>query len=96
MTARILIALLLLLFQVLQRVLSINQQVIPLLVCAAYFGATVAVRVLAKPTPKGSSFDRQWMLSIGIDAVVFAWLQWVQQQPINYAPLWHCQFCWLR
>lgn len=87
MTARILIALLLLLFQVLQRVLNINQQVLPLLVCIAYFGATVAVRSLAKPAHKGTSFDRQWMLSIGIDTVVFAWLQLIQQQPINYAPL---------
>ena len=87
MTARVLIALLLLLFQVLQRVLAINQQLLPLLVCIAYFSATVAVRILAKPTPKGASFDRQWMLSIGIDTVIFAWLQWIQQQPINYAPL---------
>jgi two-component system sensor histidine kinase PilS (NtrC family) len=87
MTARVLIALLLLLFQVLQRVLAINQQLLPLLVCAAYFCATVAVRILAKPTPKGAAFDRQWMLSIGIDTVIFGWLQWIQQQPINYAPL---------
>lgn len=87
MTARVLIALLLLLFQVLQHVLSINQQLLPLLVCIGYFFATVAVRILAKPTPKGASFDRQWMLSIGIDTVIFAWLQWIQQQPINYSPL---------
>ena len=92
MTARVLIALLLLLFQVMQRALNINHQLTPLLVCIGYFCATVAVRLLAKPTPKGVSFDRQFQLAS--TPWCLPGCSGCSSNPSTTHRCWRCQFCW--
>ncbi|HWI84404.1 sensor histidine kinase [Ramlibacter sp.] len=52
-----------------------------------YLAAVVAVRLFTRPRPPGSSFDPQWVSTIGIDLVAFATLQFLQAGGINYSPL---------
>lgn len=56
-------------------------------VCVAYLCATVAVRLWARPKPPGSTFDAQWMSTIGVDVVAFSALNFLQSSGINYTPL---------
>ena len=56
-------------------------------VCIAYLCATLAVRVFAKPKPPGSTFDAQWVSTIGVDVIVFSALNFLQSSGINYTPL---------
>ncbi|MHB1199416.1 MAG: sensor histidine kinase [Polaromonas sp.] len=53
----------------------------------AYLGATLAVRLWARPRPPGSTFDTQWVLTIGVDVVTFSVLNFLQSGGINYTPL---------
>jgi two-component system, NtrC family, sensor histidine kinase PilS len=56
-------------------------------ICAGYFCATLVVRLLAHPQPPGSTFDAQWVSTIGVDVVVFSSLNFLQSSGINYTPL---------
>lgn len=56
-------------------------------VCIAYLCATLAVRIFASPKPPGSTFDAQWVSTIGVDVVVFSALNFMQSSGINYTPL---------
>ena len=56
-------------------------------VCGGYFAATLAVRMFAQPRRLGRTFDPQWVLTVGVDVVVFTVLQVIQGSSINYAPL---------
>ncbi|MCY1162875.1 sensor histidine kinase [Polaromonas sp.] len=56
-------------------------------VCVAYLCATVAVRLWARPKPPGSTFDAQWVSTIGVDVVAFSALNFLQSSGINYTPL---------
>lgn len=58
-----------------------------IVVCIAYLGATLAVRLWARPRPPGSTFDTQWVLTIGVDVVTFSVLNFLQSGGINYTPL---------
>jgi two-component system, NtrC family, sensor histidine kinase PilS len=53
----------------------------------AYLVATVAVRVGARPKPPGSTFDLQWLFTIGVDVAAFSALNFLQPTGINYTPL---------
>ncbi len=55
--------------------------------CATYLAATLAVRVFARPSPPGKTFDPQWVSTIGVDLVAFSTLQFLQAGGINYSPL---------
>lgn len=87
MTARVMIAMVLLLLQA--SIYGLGQPVHGWLVglCAAYLAASLAFRMLARPKPPGQTFDTQWVLTIGIDLVVFCALQLLQSGGINYTPL---------
>lgn len=87
MTARVTLGLVLLLLQSTIYVLGNTQDTTLILICAAYFGAALGVRVLAKPRALGSALDLQWLGTIGVDILVFAALQFTQGSSINYAPL---------
>lgn len=56
-------------------------------VCALHLVASVAVLLWWSPVQPGDSFRLQWLLTIGIDLLVFALLQTFQQGDINYTPL---------
>ncbi|RYX97234.1 MAG: PAS domain-containing sensor histidine kinase [Comamonadaceae bacterium] len=57
-------------------------------VCVAYLWATIAVRLWARPKPPGSTFDAQWVYTIGVDVITFSLLNFLQSTGINYTPLY--------
>ncbi|MBC7435518.1 MAG: PAS domain-containing protein [Bdellovibrionales bacterium] len=87
MTARVMIAMVLLLLQA--SFYGLGQPVHAWLVglCGAYLAAALAFRLLARPRPPGRTFDAQWVLTIGIDLLVFCALELFQSGGINYTPL---------
>lgn len=89
MTARVSIALALLaLVVVLNRLLpALNVSPWLVALCFTYFAATLAVRLFTQPRQAGSSFDPQWVSTIGVDLVAFSTLQFLQAGGINYSPL---------
>ena len=88
-TARVALALVLLALlatlSVLLPALNISGWLIVL--CLTYVGATLAVRLFTSPRQPGSSFDAQWVSTIGVDLLVFSSLQFLQAGGINYSPL---------
>jgi two-component system, NtrC family, sensor histidine kinase PilS len=56
-------------------------------VCALHLAAALAVLYWTPPARPGKPFHLQWLLTIGVDVVVFATLQYFQQGAINYTPL---------
>ena len=87
MTARITIASVLLVLQASIYALGNVNNGWPIAVCAAYLCATVLVWLLARPKPPGTTFDVQWMLTVGVDVVVFSVLNVLPSSGINYTPL---------
>ncbi|RYX89017.1 MAG: PAS domain-containing sensor histidine kinase [Comamonadaceae bacterium] len=87
MTARIMIAMVLLLLQ--GSIYGLGQPVHVWMIwlCSAYLAATLAFRLLGRPKPAGQTFDTQWVLTIGVDLLVFCALQLLQSGGINYTPL---------
>ncbi len=87
MTARVTLGLVLLLMQSTIYVLGNTQDTTLILICTAYFGAALGVRLLAKPRALGKALDLQWLSTIGVDILAFSALQFMQGSSINYAPL---------
>ena len=87
MTARITIASVLVILQAFIYALGNVNNGWSIAVCAAYLGATVVVRLLAQPRPPGSTFDMQWVRTVGVDVVAFSALHFLQSSGINYTPL---------
>lgn len=88
MTARVMLSLMLLLLQLIFLYWG-SYRINPLLVmlCGAYFMAALAMRLLAAPGLLGNVVDRRWIGTVGLDLLVFAALQIVQGNNINYTPL---------
>jgi two-component system, NtrC family, sensor histidine kinase PilS len=57
------------------------------LVCALHLGAAIAVLRWSRPVEAGGPLAPQWLLTIGVDVLAFATLQYVQQGGIHYTPL---------
>lgn len=57
------------------------------LVSLLHLTTTLAVLLWAKPLPQGQTFHPQWLLTIGVDVLVFMALQHFQTGSINYTPL---------
>ena len=55
--------------------------------CVTYFVAALAVRVWARPKPPGSTFDAQWLSTVGVDVLAFSALNFLQSGSINYTAL---------
>ena len=74
MSGRVAIAGVLVVLQVALQALGnpINQW--SLLVCGAYLLATLAVWRWAQPRPPRSTFDAQWISTIGVDVIAFSLL----------------------
>lgn len=87
MRARVLIAVVLLLLQVFVVLAGTGGPLWLIGLCAVYLGATLAALLGLKPTRPGQSFGLQWLLTIGVDVVVFATLQTTQNGSISYTPL---------
>ena len=87
MTARVTLGLVLLLLQGTIYALAASKDTTLILICGGYFAAALAVRLLARPRALGKTLDLQWISTIGVDILTFAALQVVQDNSINYAPL---------
>lgn len=87
MTARIMVALVLLALQIVQYLLAPAGHAWTLPVCTAYLMAALAVRLRTPPSPRGERFAQQWQVSVGLDLLVFALLQGVAPTTVNYIPL---------
>ncbi|WP_249931252.1 ATP-binding protein [Ramlibacter sp. 2FC] len=87
MTARVAIAAVLLL---LQGTIYVLGRAVPgwlVGLCLLYLGATLLVRLLARPQPPGPRFDPQWASTIAVDVVAFSVLQFLLAGGITYTPL---------
>lgn len=87
MTARVAIAAVLVVLQAFIYVLGNTTSHWSIATCITYLCATLAVRVWSRPRPPGSTFDAQWVLTIGVDVVAFSALNFLQSGGINYTPL---------
>jgi two-component system sensor histidine kinase PilS (NtrC family) len=87
MTARVTIASVLLALQASIYALGQPVQELMVLLCVLYFAATLAVRAWAGPKRPGSTFDTQWLYTVGIDVLAFSALNFLQLGALNYTAL---------
>lgn len=87
MTARVTIASVLIALQASIYALGQPVREAMIVLCVGYFVATVAVRVWAHPQRPGSTFDAQWLYTVGIDVVTFWGLNFLQVGTLNYTAL---------
>ena len=87
MTARVTIAVVLLLLQLVVMALSPTHSLSLILICVGYLAATLAVRILFKRRQLGQTLGWHWLAIIGVDLGVFAVLQFMQNATVNYSPL---------
>ena len=87
MTARVLIAVVLVALQGLIYFFGNLAEKWPIAICVAYLGATASVRVFSRPKPPSSVFDAQWLFTIGVDVLTFTALNFLQSSGLYYTPL---------
>jgi two-component system, NtrC family, sensor histidine kinase PilS len=87
MAARILVAGVLLLLLLYLRASGQPAQSLAFVVCLAYLALTVWVRVLGRPLLPGDRLDPQWLVTVGVDVIVFGLLLYLQVGTINFTPL---------
>ena len=87
MAARIVVATVLLLLLVYFYLNNQQGLTLAMLLCTAYFGITVAVRLFAKPGFTAQRFDPQWLFTVGTDVAVFTCLLFMQLGGVNFTPL---------
>jgi two-component system, NtrC family, sensor histidine kinase PilS len=87
MRARVFIATVLLALQVFVVVTGTGGPRWLVLVCALHLTAALAVLLWSRPVQAGRSFALQWLVTIGVDVLAFATLQYFQFGGINYTPL---------
>jgi two-component system, NtrC family, sensor histidine kinase PilS len=86
MQARVLIAVVLLALQVFV-VMGAGGPHWLLVLCALHLSAALALLHGSRPSGHNEPFRLQWLLTVGVDILVFAVLQYAQQSGINYTPL---------
>lgn len=88
MTARLMVAALLLVLHGLGMYFRGSLSVELLALCAAYLLITVGTRLFLAPVPPGRRFEPYWPFTLGLDLLVYFLLVWFSQSPIaNYTPL---------
>ncbi len=87
MAARIFVALVLLMLMVFLSKFGTVPMGRELILCSAYLALTCWVRFVGKPVPAASRFDPQWLVTVGIDVVVFSALLHYQIGALNFTPL---------
>jgi two-component system sensor histidine kinase PilS (NtrC family) len=87
MTARLTLGLVLMVLQGALYVTGASHSKTLVTLCVFYFAGTLATRLLAEPKPLGGAFNRTWGVLVGVDVLVFSFLQLLQGNSINYTPL---------
>jgi len=87
MRARVFIAAVLLALQVFVVVTKTGGPDWLVMLCALHLCATLVVLYFWRPVEQGRPKKMQWLLTIGVDVMVFALLQFFQSGGINYTPL---------
>ncbi len=87
MTARILVAVVLLLLILFLNSAGQTSMGRELVVCSAYLALTCWVRFVGQPERAVSRFDPQWLVTVGVDVLVFAALLHYQVGALNFTPL---------
>ena len=87
MTARVTLGLVLLVLQVALTITGTAPSFLLIAICAAYCGGTLATRLMVKPRPLGGAFNSAWGVVVGVDVVAFSLLQLLQNNSVNYTPL---------
>jgi two-component system, NtrC family, sensor histidine kinase PilS len=87
MRARVFIALVLLSLQIFMVVTGTGGPDWLVLLSALHLTAALVVLYAWRPVEQGKPIQLQWVLTIGVDVVVFALLQFFQIGSINYTPL---------
>ncbi|WP_295856049.1 ATP-binding protein [uncultured Xylophilus sp.] len=86
-TARLLVAVAVLLLQGLTYAMGQGFDPAFLLLCIAYVGATLFVRAALRPRPGERLAARLWVPTVGVDLLAFAAMQSLQSGAANYTPL---------
>ena len=88
MVARVLVAgVLLALMVYLQFTGPTPTTVTALVLCGSYLVLTLWVRIWGKPERSASQFDPQWLVTVGVDVLVFSSLLYLQIGGFNFTPL---------
>ena len=87
MTARFTLGLVLLALQGTLYAMGMPQNKWLIGVSLAYFASTLTTGLFGQPRFLGSTFNRAWILLVGLDVLAFTSLQFLQQNSINYTPL---------
>ena len=87
MNARVAIAAVLAMLQLVLQALGTPLNYWTLSVCIVYLFATLAVRIWAPPQAPARTFGGLWVLTIGVDVMAFALLNFFQASPLHYTPL---------
>lgn len=88
MTARWMVAFLLLLWQAAETFFFSSAAVWPVVLCAVYCFDALRVRFSLKPVPIGQPFERYWLRTLGVDFWVYFLVLWFGHgEIINYIPM---------
>ena len=88
MTARVMVAFLLLALHALGFYFNRDGPVWQLVLCAAYLVAMLGTRLLITPVAPGKRFEWCWPVTLGLDLLVYFLLVWFKQSAMaNYMPL---------
>lgn len=87
MTARVMIALMLLVMQGTAYLMGLGASFVVLDLALVYLIATIAVRLFGSAAMPGRTFDPQWITTVAVDIAAFSVLQFVQGGNISFTPL---------
>ncbi|MCB1978073.1 MAG: PAS domain-containing sensor histidine kinase [Burkholderiaceae bacterium] len=87
LTGRVVVALALLMLQLAGQMLNQNAELVVVLVCIVYLGATVTVRLLAGKVAPSPEAGMHWLPSIGVDLALVCALQLLQSGSMSFTPL---------
>lgn len=87
MTARLTLGLVLMLLQITLYATGTSHRRLLIAISIAYFFSTLAAKLVLRPQPLGNVFNRNWLALVALDVAVFASLQLLQGNTLNYTPL---------
>lgn len=87
MTARLTVAVVLLLVQLTLLGVGNSHSQTQLMLSTLYLGATIISRFAIRPQTLGGALNPRWGLLVGIDIIMFAAMQVIQNTGINFTPL---------